>query len=144
MLSWTQTAMVTCSAPKQNHYVTLQKQWMPLQRAQLQRQGKRKMTRYGQREKETATTYFYLQSDGSTWISTPSSSSTLGLDHYGYPGSSLGWLAGWLVANSGLCVRRYPTQMSPIQFQYPVPQPAWVPWWAVYESAWRQTCTTSD
>ena len=93
MLSWTQTAMVTCSAPRQNHYVTIQKKRRPLQRAQLKPQGKRKMTRYGQREKKTATTYFYLQSDGNTWISTPSSSSTLGLDHYGDPGSSLGWLA---------------------------------------------------
>ena len=37
-------------------------------------------------------------------------------------------LAGWLVANSGLCVRQYPTQMLSLHFQQPVPQPAWVPW----------------
>ena len=86
MLSWTRTAMVNCSAPKQNHHVTQQKQWMPLQKAQLQHQGKRKRPCNGQRERETATTYFYLQSDGSTWVSMPSSSSTLSSEPYGDPG----------------------------------------------------------
>ena len=44
-------------------------------------------------------------------------------------------LVGWLVANSGPCVRQYLTPMSPLQFQYPVPQPKWVPWWVVNETA---------
>ena len=30
-------------------------------------------------------------------------------------------LAGWLVANSGLCARQYPTEMSSLHFQHPVP-----------------------
>ena len=53
-------------------------------------------------------------------------------------------LASWLVATSGPCVKQYLRAMSPLQFQYPVPQPVWVPWWAVNESASRQTCATSD
>ena len=52
-------------------------------------------------------------------------------------------LASWLLATSGPCFRQYPTAMSPLQFQYQVPQPVWVPWWASNESASRQTCATS-
>ena len=44
-------------------------------------------------------------------------------------------LARWLVLNSEPCVRQYPTQMSSVHFQYPVPQPGWAPWWAFYQSA---------
>ena len=53
-------------------------------------------------------------------------------------------LASWLVATSGPCVSQYLRAMSPLQFQYPVPQPMWVPRWALNKSASRQTCATLD
>ena len=53
-------------------------------------------------------------------------------------------LASWLVATSGPCVSQYLRAMSSLQFQYPVPQPVWVPRWAANESASRQTRATSD